>query len=107
MSPPGRRAVREFFGLLGQTPSHTQIGENPAPLCDPWLVGILLVRQASRLHACHSAQSRQEGLKVPERQPKRGRLWLNDGSCIRLRPLYRGHVWSYDFVPRGRTTGVR
>ena len=39
---------------------------------------------------------RQEGLKVPERQPKRGRLWLNDGSCIRLRPLYRGHVWSYD-----------
>ena len=37
-------------------------------------------------------------LKVPERQPKRGRLWLNDGSCIRLRPLYRGHVWSYDFV---------
>ena len=35
---------------------------------------------------------RQEGLKVPERQPKRGRLWLNDGSCIRLRPLYRGHV---------------
>ena len=41
---------------------------------------------------------RQEGLKVPERQPKRGLLWLNDGSCIRLRPLYRGHVWSYDFV---------
>ena len=27
---------------------------------------------------------RQEGLKVPQRQPKRGRLWLNDGSCIRL-----------------------
>ncbi len=41
---------------------------------------------------------RQEGLKVPQWQPKRGRLWLNDGSCIRLRPLYRGHVWSYDFV---------
>ena len=41
---------------------------------------------------------RQEGLKVLERQPKRGRLWLDDGSCIRLRPLYRGHVWSYDFV---------
>ena len=39
---------------------------------------------------------RQEGLKVPQRQPKRGRLWLNDGSCIRLRPLYRGHVWSYE-----------
>ncbi len=41
---------------------------------------------------------RQEGLKVPRRQPKRGRLWLNDGSCIRLRPLHRNHVWSYDFV---------
>ena len=41
---------------------------------------------------------RQEGLKVPQRQPKRGRLWLNDGSCIRLRPQYRNHVWSYDFV---------
>jgi putative transposase len=41
---------------------------------------------------------RREGLKVPNRQPKRGRLWLNDGSCIRLRPYYRGHVWSYDFV---------
>jgi transposase InsO family protein len=41
---------------------------------------------------------RQEGLKVPARQPKRGRLWLTDGSCIRLRPQYRNHVWSYDFV---------
>ena len=41
---------------------------------------------------------RQEGLKVPARQPKRGRLWLNDGSCIRLRPEYPNHVWSYDFV---------
>ncbi len=41
---------------------------------------------------------RQEGLKVPRRQPKRARLWLNDGSCLRLRPLYRHHVWSYDFV---------
>ncbi len=41
---------------------------------------------------------RQEGLKVPKKQPKQGRVWLNDGSCIRLRPLYRHHVWSYDFV---------
>jgi putative transposase len=41
---------------------------------------------------------RREGLKVPSRQPKKGRLWLNDGSCIRLRPEYRDHVWSYDFV---------
>ena len=41
---------------------------------------------------------RCEGLKVPAKQPKRGRLWLNDGSCIRLRPEHRDHVWSYDFV---------
>jgi transposase InsO family protein len=39
-----------------------------------------------------------EGLKVPAKQPKRGRLWLADGSCVRLRPEHRNHVWSYDFV---------
>ena len=41
---------------------------------------------------------KQEGLKVPQKQPKRGRLWLRDGSCIRLRPCWQNHVWSYDFV---------
>ena len=41
---------------------------------------------------------RREGLKVPNKQPKRSRLWLNDGSCIRLRPEYKDHVWSYDFM---------
>jgi transposase InsO family protein len=41
---------------------------------------------------------RREGLKVPRKQPKRSRLWLNDGSCIRLRPERKDHVWSYDFV---------
>jgi putative transposase len=41
---------------------------------------------------------RREGLKVPARQPKRARLWLNDGSCIRLRAERSNHVWSYDFV---------
>jgi putative transposase len=41
---------------------------------------------------------RREGLKVPQKQPKRGRLWLNDGSCLRLRPSWTNHVWSYDFV---------
>ena len=41
---------------------------------------------------------RREGLKVPARQPQRGRLWLNDGSTIRLRPKRRNHVWAYDFV---------
>jgi len=41
---------------------------------------------------------RQEGLKVPKKQPKRGRLWFHDGSCIRLRPTHQNHVWSYDFM---------
>src|SRR5262249_35585481 len=40
----------------------------------------------------------REGLKVPPKQPKRGRLWLTNGSCIRLRPEQHNHVWSYDFV---------
>jgi len=41
---------------------------------------------------------KREGLKVPQKQPKRKRLWLNDGSCIRLRTEHKDHVWSYDFV---------
>jgi transposase InsO family protein len=41
---------------------------------------------------------RREGLKVPRRQPKRARLWLADGSCVRLRPERANHVWAYDFV---------
>lgn len=41
---------------------------------------------------------REEGLKVPQKQPKRARLFLADGSCIRQRPEYPNHVWSYDFV---------
>ena len=41
---------------------------------------------------------RREGLKVPQKQRPRGRLWLNDGSCVRLRPVRANHVWSYDFV---------
>lgn len=41
---------------------------------------------------------RQQGLKVPKRQPKKSRLWFNDGSCYRLRPTHKNHVWSYDFI---------
>jgi putative transposase len=44
----------------------------------------------------------REGLKVPAKQRPRGRLWRNDGSCVRLRPERPNHVWSYDFV-RGMT----
>ena len=41
---------------------------------------------------------RREGLKVPQKQPQRGRLWLTDGSCSRRRPAYRHHVWAYAFL---------
>jgi len=41
---------------------------------------------------------RQAGLKVPAKQPRRGRLWLTNGSCVRLRPAWPNHVWAYDFV---------
>ena len=49
---------------------------------------------------------RQAGLKVPQKQPKRGRLWLNDGSCVRLRPASKDHVWAYDFVSDRTHDGV-
>ncbi len=55
----------------------------------------------SGLHVNHKRVERiwrREGLKVPQKQPKKGRLWLNDGSCVRLRPERPNHVWSYDFV---------
>jgi putative transposase len=48
---------------------------------------------------------RQEGLKVPAKQPKRGRLWLTDGSCIRLHPERKDHVWSYDMAMIRTTDG--
>ena len=49
---------------------------------------------------------RKEGLKVPKKQPRRGRLWLNDGSRVRLRPEHKNHVWSYDLRFVGALTLV-
>jgi len=49
---------------------------------------------------------RQEGLKVPQKQPKRARLWLNDGSIVRLKPAFPKHVWSYDFMEDRTHNGV-
>ena len=50
---------------------------------------------------------RREGLKVPRKQKKRGRLWLTDGSCLRMRPEHRNHIWSYDFVSDRTVDGRR
>ena len=41
---------------------------------------------------------RRERLEALPRQPGKGRLRLNDGSCIRLRPGLPSHVFSCDFV---------
>ena len=48
---------------------------------------------------------REEGLKVPHKQTKKARLWLTDGSCVRLRPTHKNHVWSYDFIEDKTTNG--
>ena len=62
-------------------------------------VTALLRRQGWRVNVKRVQRIwRREGLRVPVKQPKRARLWLNDGSCIRLRPEHKDHVWSYDFV---------
>jgi len=59
----------------------------------------MLVNQGWRVNQKRVAWLwRREGLKVPSRQPKRRRLGLNDGSCVRLRPEYKDHVWSHDFM---------
>jgi putative transposase len=69
----GRYGYRMIAGLLGQ---------------EGWQVSRSRVERIWKL----------EGLKVPQKQPKRARLWLADGSCLRLRPARRNHVWSWDFV---------
>ncbi|MBU7587611.1 MAG: IS3 family transposase [Sphingopyxis terrae] len=75
-------ALAKDYGRYGYRRIHALLGHAG------WQVSLSVVERIWR----------REGLKVPKRQPKRRRLWLGDGSCIRLRPLHRGHVWSYDFV---------
>lgn len=107
-----RRACK----VLGQ-PRSTQRRELHVPDDEPALVGrmvdlatqygrygyrrITAMLRAESWHVNHKRIERlwrREGLKVPSKQPKRGRLWLNDGSCVRLRPQRRDHVWAYDIV---------
>ena len=69
---------------------------------------ITALLRADGFHVNHKRVERiwrQQGLKVPQKQKKRGRLWLNDGSCLRLRPEYKNHVWSYDLVFDQTTDG--
>ncbi|XCA03187.1 IS3 family transposase [Sphingobium sp. SJ10-10] len=75
-------ALAKDYGRYGYRRIHALLGHAG------WQVSLSVVERIWR----------REGLKVPKRQPKRRRLWLGDGSCIRMRPQHRGHVWSYDFV---------
>ncbi len=69
-------------------------------------ITILLRREGWRVnHKRVERLWRQEGLKVPQKQPKRKRLWFNNGSCLRLRPEHKDHVWSYDFVAERTSDG--
>ena len=69
-----------------------------------------LLQQASRLEGGQKTEWSVSGvarrLKVPQKQKPRGRLWLNDGSCVRLRPTHRNHVWSDFVMARGRMTAT-
>ena len=113
---PDRVSERRACRVLGQ-PRATQRRPRLIPDDEPRLVGritklasdygrygyrritALLRREGWRVnHKRVERLWRREGLKVPQRQPKRRRLWFNDGSCVRLRPEHRDHVWSYDFV---------
>jgi transposase InsO family protein len=82
---PLTRRIIELAGVFGRygTPRITALLRN-----EGWHVNHKRVERIWR----------REGLKVPKKQPKRGRLWLNDGSCVRLRAARRDHVWAYDFV---------
>ncbi len=112
LSVPERRACR----VLGQSRATQrylpQVRDDEAPLTKriielaavygrygtPRITSILRMEGWTVNHKRVERIWRQEGLKVPQQQPKRGRLWLNNGSCVRLRPQYRNHVWAYDFV---------
>ena len=112
----GRVSERRACKVLGQARS-TQRRKSHVPDDEPLLVAriIELATQYGRYgypritkmlrregwkvnHKRVARLWRREGLKVPYKQPKRRRLWFNDGSCVRLRPLHKDHVWSYDFV---------
>jgi len=113
---PERVSQRRACRALGQPPS-TQRRTPAVPDDEPRLVarmvelatqfgryGYRRVTALLRAEGWHVNAKRverlwlREGLKVPQRQPKRRRLWDNAGSCVRLRPERKDHVWAYDLV---------
>jgi putative transposase len=113
---PDRVSQRRACQVLGQ-PRSTQRREPTVPDDEPRLVKrmvelacqygrygyrrVTALLRAEGFRVNHERVERlwrREGLKVPAKQPKKGRRWLNDGSCVRLRPERKDHIWSYDFV---------
>jgi len=107
-----RRACRILFQSRSTQRRQPILREDEAPLTQRIIelaveygrygyrrITVLLQREGWRVnHKRVERIWRMNGLRVPQKQKKRGRLWLNDGSCVRLRPEYPNHVWSYDFV---------
>jgi putative transposase len=83
-----QRLVRQIVGLASEYGRYGYRRVTAMLNAEGWRVNHKRVERLWRL----------EGLKVPAKQPKRARLWLTDGSCVRLRPAYTGHIWSYDFM---------
>ena len=63
-----------------------------------WTTSAAPIAASSDCRAAVTRIWRREGLKVPPKQPKKRRLWLNDGSCVRIRPERPNHFCSNDFV---------
>jgi hypothetical protein len=113
---PDRVSQRRACGVLGQ-PRSTRRRALAVPDDEPRLVArmvelatrygrygyrrVTALLRSEGFRASHERVERpwrREGLGVPAKQPKRGRLWDNEGSCARLRPERKDHVWAYDLV---------
>ena len=87
-----RRACR----VLGQVRS-TQRRERHSPAARLVAEMVELATRYGRYgYRRITAMLRWEGWKVNHKRVER--LWLHDGSCVRLRAAHKDHVWSYDFV---------
>jgi putative transposase len=114
---PDRVSQRRACGVLGQprsTQRRTPAGHDDEPPLVARMVelatqfgryGYRRITALLRAEGWHVNAKRverlwrREGLKVPQKQPKRRRLWDNAGPCVRLRPQRKDHVWAYDLVP--------
>lgn len=103
-----RLAVEVIVKLRRQDPvsqSLLQLVDKPILGEDgPWvtsrkqLIQCVLLDDHARPPSASLRPRNTKSRTVPTKQPKRSRLWLNDASCVRLRPEHANHVWSYDFV---------